>query len=79
VSRVVALSVFILGALALGRIWSAHGILWAYALSHAAGTAFVVYAAFSRLSPHAGASPVPQRGRRRETIVQSQTGNSLLR
>ena len=79
VSRVVAVSVFIVGALALGRIWSADGILWAYAMSHAAGTAFVIHAAFTRLGPHSGASLVPQRGRRRETIVRSQTGNSLLR
>jgi O-antigen/teichoic acid export membrane protein len=72
-SRVVAVSVFIVGALALGRIWSADGILWAYAMSHAAGTALVVYAAFYRLGPHAGAAwLVPPRARKRGAIVQSQ-------
>ncbi len=48
-SRLVAISVFAAGAIALGRLWPAEGILWAYAMSHAAGTALVMYAAFYRL------------------------------
>jgi O-antigen/teichoic acid export membrane protein len=75
VSRVVAVSVFVVGVLTLGRIWSAEGILWAYAMSHAAGTALVVYAAFYRLGPHAGtASLVPPRPRKREAFVRSPAG-----
>lgn len=79
VSRVIAVAVFLVGALALGRIWSADGILWAYAASHAAGTAFVIYAAFSRLSPHAAIPIAPQRARSRSPIAPTQPGNSLSR
>jgi O-antigen/teichoic acid export membrane protein len=37
VSRVVAVTVFIVGAMSLGRMLGAEGILWANALSHAVG------------------------------------------
>lgn len=75
VSRLVAISVFVIAAIALGRMWPAEGILWAYAMSHGAGTALVMYAAF-----YLGArSQIPfatARSRKTEVL---QPGNSLTR
>jgi hypothetical protein len=45
VSRAVAVAIFIVGSWLLIRIWTPDGILWANALSHAAGTAIVIGAA----------------------------------
>jgi O-antigen/teichoic acid export membrane protein len=66
-SRLVAVSIFAVSALVLGRIWPAEGILWAYAMSHAAGTALIMYAAFYRLGPSS------------HTPVAVQPGSSLMR
>jgi hypothetical protein len=54
-SRLVAVLIFVAGALMLGRIWGAEGVLWANAASHAVGTAIVIYAALALGNP--GAEP----------------------
>jgi O-antigen/teichoic acid export membrane protein len=47
VSRTVAVSIFIVGAWSVGRLWAPEGLLWANALSHAAGSAIVICAALA--------------------------------
>ena len=47
VSRVVGVSVFILGVVVLGRMMGTEGILWANVTSHAVGTGLLMYEAFT--------------------------------
>ena len=80
VSRLVAISVFVIGAIALGRMmWPAEGILWAYAMSHLAGTALVMYAAFYRPGAPSHIPFAIARSRKPEAAAPLQPGNSLMR
>jgi len=45
IARVAAVSVFVAGVLTLGKLWGAEGILWANAMSNAAGAALIFIAA----------------------------------
>ena len=79
VSRLVAISVFAIAAVALGRAWPAEGILWAYAMSHATSTALVMYAAFYGLGARSHIPFATARGRKAEVTTPLQPGNSLMR
>jgi len=79
VSRLVAISVFVIAAIALGRMWPAEGILWAYAMSHLAGTTLVMYAAFYRPGAPSHIPFATARSRKTEAAAPLQPGNSLTR
>jgi O-antigen/teichoic acid export membrane protein len=78
-SRLVAISIFVIGVIVLGRIWPAEGILWAYAMSHAAGTALIIYAAFFRLDATSQVPVAASRNRKAAATAPLQPGNSLTR
>ena len=78
-SRLVAISIFIAGALALSRIWPAEGILWAYAMSHAAGTALIMYAVLCRPGTPSHAPLTGSRSRNADAAAPLQPGSSLMR
>jgi hypothetical protein len=79
VSRLVAISVFVIGVVALGRMWPAEGILWAYAMSHATSTALVMYAAFYGLGSPSHIPFATARSRKAEAAAPLQSSSSLMR
>lgn len=79
ISRVIAISIFAIGAIALGRLWPAEGILWAYAMSHAAGTALIMYAAFFRLGVPSQTPLAADQGSDAAAAAPLQPGSSLTR